>query len=81
MFRTLILGLLLLASCLSAKPPVYVVLWFDTEDYLEPAADGKYHLGFIRTQQEFQWVYYEARANLDTVPGYWSAFWLWGKHS
>jgi hypothetical protein len=39
MLRTLILGLLLLASCLSAKPPVYVVLWFDTEDYLEPAAD------------------------------------------
>lgn len=45
------------------------------------APDGKYHLGFIRTQQEFQWGYYEARANLDTVPGYWSAFWLWGKHS
>ncbi len=45
------------------------------------AADGKYHLGFIRTQQEFQLGYYEARANLDTVPGYWSAFWLWGKHS
>ena len=39
MLRTFILGLLLLASCLSAKPPLYVVLWFDTEDYLEPAAD------------------------------------------
>ncbi len=45
------------------------------------ARDGKYHLGFIRTQREFQWGYYEARTGLDTVPGYWSAFWLWGKHS
>lgn len=39
MLRTLILGLLLITPWLSAKPPVYVVLWFDTEDYLEPAAD------------------------------------------
>ena len=31
--------LLLTASCLSAAGPVYVVLWFDTEDYIEPAAD------------------------------------------
>jgi beta-glucanase (GH16 family) len=45
------------------------------------AGDGKYHLGFIRTTREFQWGYYEARATLDTVPGYWSAFWLWGKQS
>src|SRR5260370_26512826 len=28
-----------LAICLSAQSPVYVVLWFDTEDYIEPAAD------------------------------------------
>ena len=43
--------------------------------------DGKYHLGFIRTKQEYQWGYYEARTNLDVVPGYWSAFWLWGRQS
>ena len=27
------------ALALAAKGPVYVVLWFDTEDYIEPAAD------------------------------------------
>src|SRR5437764_5540939 len=31
--------LFLLASCLFARGPVYVVLWFDTEDYIDPAAD------------------------------------------
>src|SRR6266436_2906909 len=31
--------LLFLAICLSAQSPVYIVLWFDTEDYIEPAAD------------------------------------------
>ena len=31
--------LLLLISTALAKGPVYVVLWFDTEDYIEPAAD------------------------------------------
>jgi hypothetical protein len=31
--------LLLAASSLRAGAPVYVVLWFDTEDYIEPAAD------------------------------------------
>src|SRR5437763_8672004 len=30
---------LLLTSHLFAHDPVYVVLWFDTEDYIEPAAD------------------------------------------
>ena len=35
----LILSLLLLVSALAAADPVYVVLWFDTEDYIEPAAD------------------------------------------
>lgn len=30
---------LLLTSHLFARDPVYVVLWFDTEDYIEPAAD------------------------------------------
>jgi hypothetical protein len=33
------LVLFLLASCLFARGPVYVVLWFDTEDYIDPAAD------------------------------------------
>jgi hypothetical protein len=33
------LVLFLLASALFAKTPVYVVLWFDTEDYIDPAAD------------------------------------------
>jgi hypothetical protein len=31
--------LFLLTSTLFARGPVYVVLWFDTEDYIEPAAD------------------------------------------
>src|SRR6266699_3112890 len=35
----LLLGILLLAATLGARGPVYVVLWFDTEDYIEPAAD------------------------------------------
>jgi len=35
----LLLALLLLTAALAAKGPVYVVLWFDTEDYIEPAAD------------------------------------------
>src|SRR5947199_5042473 len=26
-------------SVLAAEPPVYVILWFDTEDYIEPSAD------------------------------------------
>jgi len=35
-----LIGLLLLSAfSLSAAGPVYVVLWFDTEDYIEPAAD------------------------------------------
>jgi hypothetical protein len=39
MLRTLLLCLLLAVPCLQARPPVYVVLWFDTEDYIEPASD------------------------------------------
>ncbi len=31
--------ILLFTSHLFARAPVYVVLWFDTEDYIEPAAD------------------------------------------
>jgi hypothetical protein len=38
MLRVLIC-LFLTVSSLFAANPVYVVLWFDTEDYLEPAAD------------------------------------------
>jgi len=37
MIRLLIL--LLAASTLFARGPVYVLLWFDTEDYIDPAAD------------------------------------------
>src|ERR1051325_12027770 len=39
MKRLLVTLLLLAASCLYASGPVYVVLWFDTEDYIEPASD------------------------------------------
>src|SRR6476646_3990437 len=39
MFRTLLFGLLLLAPLSRGAAPVYVILWFDTEDYIEPAAD------------------------------------------
>jgi hypothetical protein len=35
----LLLIILITAAALAAKGPVYVVLWFDTEDYIEPAAD------------------------------------------
>ena len=39
MLRALILCLFLSAPWLHARPPVYVVLWFDTEDFVEPATD------------------------------------------
>src|SRR5690242_7903029 len=39
MLRALLACLILSALPLSAAGPVYVVLWFDTEDYIEPAAD------------------------------------------
>ena len=35
----LILPLICFLSVLAARPPVYLVLWFDTEDYIQPAAD------------------------------------------
>jgi hypothetical protein len=35
----LLFAILLTAVTLAARGPVYVVLWFDTEDYIEPAAD------------------------------------------
>ena len=35
----LLLSVFLTALALMAKGPVYVMLWFDTEDYIEPAAD------------------------------------------
>jgi hypothetical protein len=37
--RTILMLMLLAAASLRAAAPVYVVLWFDTEDYVEPAAD------------------------------------------
>ena len=37
--RLVLLLMFLTASVLRAAGPVYVVLWFDTEDYVEPAAD------------------------------------------
>jgi hypothetical protein len=39
MVRSLICCLFLTVGSLFAAAPVYVVLWFDTEDYIEPAAD------------------------------------------
>src|SRR5947199_6251489 len=39
MIRAWLIVLLLLIPVLHAAAPVYVVLWFDTEDYIEPAAD------------------------------------------
>src|SRR6478672_9203469 len=39
MLRILICALLLLIPCVGAASPVYVVLWFDTEDYIEPSSD------------------------------------------
>src|SRR5580704_6476344 len=35
----LFLALFITAATMAANGPVYVVLWFDTEDYIEPAAD------------------------------------------
>ncbi|MBZ5596638.1 MAG: hypothetical protein LAP39_30730 [Acidobacteriia bacterium] len=35
----LFLALWISVAALEARGPVYVVLWFDTEDYIEPAAD------------------------------------------
>jgi hypothetical protein len=35
----LIFAIFLTAAALAASGPVYVVLWFDTEDYIEPASD------------------------------------------
>src|ERR1051326_7044518 len=37
--RIALLTIILAAAALHAAGPVYVVLWFDTEDYIEPAAD------------------------------------------
>ncbi len=37
--RRLLALLILCASLACAKGPVYLLLWFDTEDYIEPAAD------------------------------------------
>jgi hypothetical protein len=39
MLRTIFISLLLIAIRLHAESRVYVALWFDTEDYIDPAAD------------------------------------------
>jgi len=39
MIRTILSLVLMAAASLRAGTPVYVALWFDTEDYIEPAAD------------------------------------------
>ena len=39
MLRASLLCLFLACACLHARQPVYVLLWFDTEDYVEPASD------------------------------------------
>lgn len=39
MLRYAAIALLLFSLSLFAQKPVYVLLWFDTEDYIEPAAD------------------------------------------
>jgi hypothetical protein len=39
MLRAIFISLLILVTRLHAESPVYVALWFDTEDYLDPAAD------------------------------------------
>lgn len=39
MIRVLLLVVFLFISTVQAQGPVYVVLWFDTEDYIEPSSD------------------------------------------
>jgi len=39
MIRVLLLVVFLTVSAVQARGPVYVVLWFDTEDYIEPSSD------------------------------------------
>jgi hypothetical protein len=38
-FPRVLLLMLFSIAAFAATPPVYVVLWFDTEDYIQPAAD------------------------------------------
>jgi hypothetical protein len=48
--RSLILTLICCLTLAAAKPPVYVLLWFDTEDYIQPAADD----AALRIAQELE---------------------------
>src|SRR5258708_37321115 len=48
--RCLVLTLLLCLTLTAAKPSVYVLLWFDTEDYIQPAADD----AALRIAQELE---------------------------
>lgn len=40
--------------------------------------DGKYYMGAVRSKGKFEQVYgyFEVKCTLNTIPGYWSAFWL-----
>lgn len=42
--------------------------------------DGNYYMGAIRSKGKFEQAkgYFETRCTLNTVPGYWVAFWLMG---
>ncbi len=40
--------------------------------------DGKYYMGAVRSKGKFEqtYGYFEVKCTLNTIPGYWSAFWL-----
>ncbi len=44
--------------------------------------DGNYYMGGIRSKGKFEqaYGYFEVRCTLNTVPGYWVAFWLMGRN-
>lgn len=44
--------------------------------------DGNYYMGAVRTKNLFSqaYGYFEVRCTLNTVPGYWTAFWLMGEN-
>ncbi|MBQ3027723.1 MAG: glycoside hydrolase family 16 protein, partial [Lachnospiraceae bacterium] len=43
--------------------------------------NGKYYMGAVRSKGKFTqtYGYFETRCTLNTVPGYWMAFWLMGE--
>ena len=44
--------------------------------------DGIYYMGAIRSKNKFSqtYGYFEVRCTLNTIPGYWTAFWLMGEN-